>query len=256
MNSFTIDITPLITGLLLSVRIGMVLFMTPLIGSSGIPARIRVLALIALSSCLVLGMRPPLHAAALNTPGLLMALVNEVIWGGTLGFGVSTAFAAFLLGGRVLDLQMGFGVATLLDPATRMQTPLLGLLLELTGIAAFLSINGHHLVLRALATSISTAPLGTSPSDVPVAVIMAQFGAMFSLGMTLVGAAVAAVFLVDIGMSVVARLLPQANVFLLSIPVKIFAGLSVLALSAPITGPVLSRIFESMFIYWEALPRR
>ena len=256
MNSFTIDIAPLITGLLLSVRIGMVLFMTPLIGASGIPARIRVLALIALSSCLVLGMHPPLHAAALSTPGLLMAMVNEVIWGGMLGFGVSTAFATFLLGGRVLDLQMGFGVATLLDPATRMQTPLLGLLLELTGIAAFLSINGHHMVLRALAASISTAPLGTSPSGVPVTVMLAQFGIMFSLGMTLVGAAVAAVFLVDIGMSVVARLLPQANVFLLSIPVKIFAGLSVLALSAPFTGPVLSRIFESMFIYWEALPRR
>jgi flagellar biosynthetic protein FliR len=256
MNSFTIDITPLITGLLLSVRIGMVLFMTPLIGASGIPVRIRVLALLALSSCLVLGMHPPLHAAALSTPGLLMAMVNEVIWGGMLGFGVSTAFATFLLGGRVLDLQMGFGVATLLDPATRMQTPLLGLLLELTGIAAFLSINGHHMVLRALAASISAAPLGSSPSGVPLAVILAQFGVMFSLGMTLVGAAVAAVFLVDIGMSVVARLLPQANVFLLSIPVKIFAGLSVLALSAPFTGPVLSKIFESMFIYWEALPRR
>lgn len=256
MNSFTVNITPLVAGLLLSVRIGMVLFMTPLIGGNGIPARIRVLALIALSSCLVLGMRPPLHAGLLNMPDLLIALVHEVIWGGLLGFGVSTAFAAFLLGGRVLDLQMGFGVATLLDPNTRMQTPLLGLLLELTGIAAFLSINGHHMVLRALSASISAAPLGTSPSDIPVTAIVAQFGLMFSLGMTLVGAAVTAVFLVDIGMSVVARLLPQANVFLLSIPVKVFAGLSVLALSAPFTGPVLSKIFESMFLYWDALPRR
>lgn len=256
MNSFTIDITPLITGLLMSVRIGIVLFMTPLIGASGIPARIRVLALFALSSCLVLGMHPPLDATLLTTHGILLGLVNEVVWGGLLAFGISTAFGTFLLGGRVLDLQMGFGVATLLDPGTRMQTPLLGLLLELTGIAAFLSINGHHLVLRALAASISFAPLGTSPANIPVAVIVAQFGMMFSLGMTMVGAAVVAVFLVDIGMSVVARLLPQANVFLLSIPVKIFAGLSVLALSAPFTGPVLSRIFESMFMYWEALPRR
>jgi flagellar biosynthetic protein FliR len=256
MNSFTIDIAPLITGLLMSVRIGIVLFLTPLIGASGIPARIRVMALITLSSCLVLGIHPPLNATLLTTPGLLVGLANEVIWGGLLAFGISTSFAAFLLGGRVLDLQMGFGIATLLDPGTRMQTPLLGLLLELTGIAAFLSMNGHHMVLRALAASMSAAPLGTSPADIPVAVILAQFGMMFSLGMTLVGAAVAAVFLVDIGMSVVARLLPQANVFLLSIPVKIFTGLSVLALSAPFTGPVLSRIFESMFIYWEALPRR
>ena len=256
MNSFTIDIAPLLAGLLLSVRIGMVLFMTPLIGAAAIPARIRVLALVGLSACLVLGIRPPLHAALLTVPGLLAALLNEAIWGAMLAFGVSTAFATFLLGGRVLELQMGFGVATLLDPSTRMQTPLVGLLLEMTGIAAFLSIDGHHMVLRALARSVSVAPPGSSPLDVPAAAIVTQFGTMFSMGITLVGAAATAVFLVDIGMSVVARLLPQANVFFLSIPVKVLAGLCVLALSAPITGPVLSRIFESMFIYWEALPRR
>lgn len=256
MKSFTIDIAPLLVGLLLSVRVGMVLFMTPLIGATGIPVRIRLLALLALCACLVLGMRLPLDPALLTMPGLLMGVVNEVIWGGMLGFGVSAAFAAFLVGGRVLDLQMGFGVATLLDPGTRMQTPLLGLLLELTGIAAFLSINGHHMVLRALAASLLAAPPGASPLGVPVAAILTQFGMMFSLGIILVGAAVTAVFLVDIGMSVVARLLPQANVFLLSIPVKVFTGLSVLAISAPFTGPVLSRIFESMFMYWEALPRR
>ena len=83
-----------------------------------------------------------------------------------------------------------------------------------------------------------------------------QFGLMFSLGMTLVSAAVFCVFLADVGMSVVARVLPQANVFLLSIPVKIVAGLSVLALSVPLMGPVLSRIFESVFRYWGALPGR
>ena len=256
MRNFTIDIEPLLAGLLLSIRIGMVLFMTPLIGATGIPVRIRVLALFALSACLVLGLHLPLDRALLTVPGLLMGMVNEVVWGGMLGFGVSTAFSAFLIGGRVLDLQMGFGVATLFDPGTRMQTPLLGLLLELTGIAAFLSNDGHHMVLRALAASLLAAPPGTSLSGVPAAVIVAQFGMMFSLGIVLVGAAVAAVFLVDIGMSVVARLLPQANVFLLSIPVKVFTGLSVLAMSAPFTGPALSRIFESMFIYWEALPRR
>ena len=73
---------------------------------------------------------------------------------------------------------------------------------------------------------------------------------------TLVTAAVFCVFLADVGMSVVARVLPQGNVFLLSIPVKIVAGLSVLALSMPLMGPVLSRIFESVFRYWGALPGR
>lgn len=253
MSPLHIDTTSLLAGLLLSVRLGMVMFMTPVLGAAGIPMRIRLLALLSLTVCLSLGLSPVLAADIVTTPALVMAMVNETVWGGLMGFGLNTAFAAFLVGGRLLDLQMGFGVATLFDPGTRSQMPLLGLLLQMTGIAAFLGIDGHHMVLRGLALSLHAAPLGTSPLGVSPEVILHQFGLMFSLGMVLVSAAVFCVFLADVGMSVVARVLPQANVFLLSIPVKIVAGLSVLALSAPLMGPVLSRIFTSVFRYWDAL---
>ena len=253
MSPLHIDTTSLLAGLLLSVRLGMVMFMTPVLGAAGIPMRIRLLALLALTVCLCLGLSPVLAADIGTTLALVMAMVNETVWGGLMGFGLNTAFAAFLVGGRLLDLQMGFGVATLFDPGTRSQMPLLGLLLQMTGIAAFLGIDGHHMVLRGLALSLHAAPLGASPLGVSPAVILHQFGLMFSLGMVLVSAAVFCVFLADVGMSVVARVLPQANVFLLSIPVKVGAGLSVLALSAPLMGPVLSRIFTSVFRYWDAL---
>lgn len=256
MTSLHIGTQTLLAGLLLSVRLGMVLFMTPVLGAAAIPLRIRVLALIALTLCLTLALSPSVAADVGTTPALVMAMVHEALWGGLMGFGLNAAFAAFMVGGRLLDLQMGFGVATLFDPGTRSQMPLLGLLLQMTGIAAFLAIDGHHMLLRALALSLHTAPLGASPLGVAPAVLLHQFGLMFSLGMTLVSAAVFCVFLTDIGMSVVARVLPQANVFLLSIPVKIFAGLAVLALSAPFMGPVLLRIFESVFRYWDALPGR
>lgn len=256
MNPLHIETTSLLAGLLLSIRLGMVLFMTPVLGAAGIPMRIRALALLALTLCLTLGLSPVMAAGVDTMPALLMAMLNEAVWGGLMGFGLNTAFAAFLVGGRLLDLQMGFGVATLFDPGTRSQMPLLGLLLQMTGIAAFLGVDGHHMLLRGLALSLRAAPLGASPLGVSPAVVLQQFGLMFSLGMTLVSAAVFCVFLADVGMSVVARVLPQANVFLLSIPVKIVAGLSVLALSVPLMGPVLSRIFESVFRYWGALPGR
>jgi flagellar biosynthetic protein FliR len=256
MSPLQIDTTSLLAGLLLSIRLGMVMFMTPVLGASGIPMRIRVLALLALTLCLTLGLSPVLAADIHTTPALLMAMLNEAVWGGLMGFGLNTAFAAFLVGGRLLDLQMGFGVATLFDPGTRSQMPLLGLLLQMTGIAAFLGIDGHHMVMRGIALSLRATPLGTSPLGVAPEVVLQQFGIMFSLGMVLVSAAVFCVFLADIGMSVVARVLPQANVFLLSIPVKIVAGLSALALSVPLMAPVLARIFTSVFRYWDALPGR
>lgn len=256
MNALHIGVQTLLAGTLLSVRLGMLLFMTPVLGAAAIPLRIRALALLALTLCLTLAIAPPVAADVGSMPALLMAMAHEALWGGLMGFGLNAAFAAFLVGGRLLDLQIGFGVATLFDPGSRSQVPLLGLLLQMTGIAAFLAIDGHHLLLRGLALSLSTVPLGASPLAVAPAVVLHQFGLMFSLGLTLVSAAVFCVFLADIGMSVVARVLPQANVFLLSIPVKIVAGLAALALSAPFTGPVLAQIFASVFGYWDALAGR
>lgn len=253
MTTLHIEVDLLLAGLLLSVRLGMVLFLTPALGSAGVPARIRLLALVSLTVWVTMALSPVVPADAIHTSGLVIAMVNEVLWGGLMGFGLQAAFASFQVGGRLLDLQMGLGVATLFDPGTRAQMPLLGVLLQMTGIAGFLAVNGHHLVLRGIAASLNAAPLGASALDVAPAALLHQFGLMLVLGMTLVSAAVFCVFLVDVGMTVVARMLPQANVFMLSIPVKVFAGLSVLALSAPVMGPVLSAIYTSVFRYWDVL---
>ena len=253
MTTLHIDVNSLLAGLLLSFRLGMVLFLTPVLGSAGVPVRIRLLTLVSLTVWMTMALSPVVPANAFQTPGLVTAMINELLWGGLLGFGLQAAFGSFQVGGRLLDLQIGFGVAMLFDPGTRTQMPLLGVLLQMTGIAGFLAVDGHHLVLRGLAASLHAAPLGISPLGVAPAVLLHQFGLMFTLGMMLVSAAVFCVFLVDVGMSVVSRILPQANVFMLSLSVKIFAGLSVLALSTPVMGPVLSSIYMSVFRYWDAL---
>jgi flagellar biosynthetic protein FliR len=80
---------------------------------------------------------------------------------------------------------------------------------------------------------------------------MHHFALMFSLGVVLVSAAIVCLFLIDIGMGVASRVLPQANVFILSITVKIFAGLTVLALAILYMQPVMKKIFTQVFNYWE-----
>ena len=172
MTPLHIDTQSLLAGLLLSIRLGKVMFMTPVMGAAGIPMRIRVLALLVLTLCMTLGQSPALASDVGTMPALSLAMLSDVLWGALMGFGLNTAFAAFLVGGRLLDLQMGFGVATLFDAGTRSQMPLLGLLLPMTGIAAFLAVDGHHMVLRGLALSLRAAPLGASPLGVSPAVVL------------------------------------------------------------------------------------
>jgi flagellar biosynthesis protein FliR len=86
-------------------------------------------------------------------------------------------------------------------------------------------------------------------------VIVAQFGLMFSLGTVLVAPVVAVLLLLDAGLAMAAKTMPQMNVFMISIPVKIVVGLLMLAALAPFLSGILRRIFESIFTYWQALAR-
>jgi len=243
----------LVAVLLLSIRIGMVLVMTPALGSSSLPVRIRVLLVLAFSAALASALN--LHSTIdLSSPfDLVLAALHEVFWGGLLAFGLLAAFSAFMVGGRVLDMQIGFGLSSLLDPSTRNNSPLLGVALHMFAIAWFLAADAHHALLRGLTKSLALIPLGSGFSQVPVDAIVHHFGVMFSLGLVLVGAAVVCLLLVDVGMGVASRVLPQANVFVLSVPVKILAGLSTLALATLYMQPVMKKIFGLVFGYWEAV---
>ncbi|MBC7380667.1 MAG: flagellar biosynthetic protein FliR [Burkholderiaceae bacterium] len=235
------------------VRVGMVLVMTPLLGGAQLPARVRLFLVLAVAVVFSPQLNVGLLTASGDVPFIILMSVNEVIWGALMAFGLLCAFSAFMVAGRVLDLQIGFGLATLIDPMTRNSAPLLGVGLQMYGVVCFLAADGHHLVIRALARSWALIPLGASPSDIPFERVFQHFGVMFTLGVVMASAVMVVLFLVDVGMALGLRVLPQANVFLLSIPVKIVTGMCVLALSMQYLGPVMKKIFSHAINYLDAV---
>ncbi|MDO8299534.1 flagellar biosynthetic protein FliR [Lacisediminimonas sp.] len=246
----------LVSAVLLAIRLGMVLVMTPALGSLRIPVQVRVLMVLSFSALLA-GL-PGMASASLPADplSLLLAACNEVVWGGMLAFGLLAAFAAFMTAGRLLDLQIGFGLASLLDPATRSNAPLLGVVLNLFATAWFLASGLHHAVLRALAHSLTVIPLGAPVTAIPADAILGHFGLMFTLGLVLVGPIALVLLLIDIAMSITVRMLPQANVFLLSTGVKIMAGLSMLAVTVQTMQPGMRKIFDATFDFWHSVMAR
>ena len=168
-----------------------------------------------------------------------------------MALGLFAAFGAFLFGGRLLDFQMGFGVASVIDPATSVQAPLIGTALNLMAVAAFFAIDGHHWIIRGVAFSLDRIPPGAALQGLNIEAVVAQFGVMFVYGLAVVAPAILTLVLVDVGMAVAARTMPQVNVFILSLPIKIFVGLSVLALTMQYVGPLLQRVYESVFRFWD-----
>jgi flagellar biosynthetic protein FliR len=239
--------------LLVSIRLGPLMILTPVFGSADIPVRARVLFALALAMLVVSSATVRWTIDLSSGSALLGAALVELVIGAVLAFGLLAAFAAFIFGGRLLDLQVGFGVASLIDPTTRGQAPLLGTLLNLVAIAVFFAVDGHHVLVRGFAQSLERVPPGTAWSDLPIDAVVAQFGAVFVYGLMIVAPAVFALLLLDVALALAARTMPQMNVFIVAMPLKVVVGLLVLALSAGYLLPAMQRIFETIPRYWDRL---
>lgn len=236
--------------LLLTIRFGVVMYLAPILAVSKIPNHIMVMWVVALSvSLMFISNAQPIEINTLG--GVFKAALSEMLLGSLLGFGLVAAFASFLLGGRIVDFQMGFGVASLIDPATHAQAPVIGTILNLVAIMVFYSLDGHHYLLRGLVFSVEKIPPGTWMGDFDLALIVAHFGAMFTFAIAIVAPVIFSILLLDIGLAIMARTMPQMNVFIVSLPLKIFTGLSVTALTLHSILPLMEKIFEAMFVFWQ-----
>jgi flagellar biosynthesis protein FliR len=239
--------------LLVTLRVMPLFLLAPVFGSVPAPNLFRAALAFALAALIVAATGTALPAAPASVEELAVLALGELVIGAALAFGLAAAFAAFLFGGRLLDMQFGFGIANLIDPVTRTQAPLLGIGLNMLAVAVFFLVDGHHLLIRALAFSLEQFPPGRSIAELNFSAVVAQAGAMFTLGLMLAAPAVFAVLLLDIGFALVARTMPQMNVFIIAIPFKVALGILVLALSMRYIGAAMGKVFESVFRYWTSL---
>ncbi len=247
------NISALIMILLVTIRFSAVFLLSPLFSFGKVPVRFRLFFLLVLSLVLVgvNGYGGVIQITDIGT--LIEAAAHELLLGGLLAFGVFTSFAAFQFGGRIVDLQMGFGVAGLIDPSTNNQSPLIGTVLNIMAVMTFFLLDGHHLIIRGLAFSLEKIPPSTGLLSINPHILVAQFGVMFVLGFALVAPVIVTIVLLDIAMAVAARTMPQVNIFIMSFPLKIFVGLLVLAISLNYMSPMLEKIYSGIFDYWNQI---
>jgi len=240
--------------LLLWLRLGALFLMTPLFAGFKGPVSVVVVLSLALSGLLAAAWSSA-QAAPLTPGGLLLGGLSEVFVGSVLAFGVHAAFAAFGAAGQLLDLQIGFGAGASFDPITRRNAPVLAAAFSALAVVGFFAMDGHHALLRGLAFSVQQIPPGTLPKTLSPEAVVRQFGAVFSLALTLAAPVFSGLLLVEAGLAVISRVLPQMNVFFVGMPVKIFLGLAMLALCAPALPSVMGRIYAAIFAYWNEVLR-
>ena len=251
--SLTVESAWIALVLLASIRFGAMLVLAPVFGGIPLPAQFRALFVMAFAATMVTALGLPAFSVSMDVASIVLAALSELAIGAAMAFGLFTAFGAFQFAGKLLDLQIGFAIGTIFDPVTRAQSPMLGTALSMLALALFFALDGHHMLVRGVAYSLERVPPGSMPSNWSLAPFVEQFGAMFIFGLTLVAPVVFTLVLVDVGLGIVSRTMPQLNVFMLGIPAKIIVGLLVFAGTLTALAPVMARVFGSVFSFWQQL---
>jgi flagellar biosynthetic protein FliR len=232
---------------LVFLRIGAILMSIPVFESNTMPHLFRLALAFAASLILfpMLKLNPMPVAGSIFTFGIGAA--REILLGVTIGFSVKFIFAGVQLAGQLAGYQMGLAIAEVLDPADSQQIPLLGQFNNLVALLIFLSINAHYWFIKALALSYRIVPpLSAHFGGSLMEQLIRLGGNMFVIAIQ-VGAPVIAVLLVtSTAFGLVARTVPQLNVFIVAMPLKIGVGLIFIGFSLPYLAAFLKRIFDGL----------
>ncbi len=181
-----------------------------------------------------------------------LLIVQEVLVGLLLGFTAYLIMAVVQTAGALIDIQIGFSMANVIDPFTGASMPLIGNFKYYLALLVFLGMNGHHYLLDAIMYSYDWVPITGNVSskilDGSVTDILVRtFAHSFVLALQMAAPLVAALFLTDVGLGFLARTAPQFNVFVIGIILKILVGLVLLMLLMPGLVSLFDHLFAQMF---------
>jgi flagellar biosynthesis protein FliR len=212
-------------------RIGAMVMLLPGLGETNIPVRVK-LAIALLLTLIIL----PLHRSAYHVDmnsmtSLLVLMLQEIIVGVVLGATARVTLAALSVAGSVIAQQLGLGFVTSVDPTQGQQGLLIGNFLTLLGITLLFAADSHHLVIAALNESYRIFSPGELMQSGDVAELATRaFAAAFKIGMQLAAPFLVFGLVFNIGLGVLARLMPQMQVYFVGVPLAIMVGFLIFAL--------------------------
>ena len=249
MDLFTLMQDHAAVFLLMLTRCSGLFMIAPFFGSLNIPITVRAAASFAFALVLFpvvdgLGLAP----APTSLLGYAMALLGELFVGWLIGFVAYVCFSAIHMAGKVMDMQVGFAVVNVMDPTSGQQIPLIGSFLYNLALIVFLVTNGHHMLITALVESFRAVPLLTMQPSLSLPMIMVDFvNGIFLTGMKVAMPVTFAILLVNVSLGILARTMPQLNIFVVGIPMQLMTGVGVLALLLPFYVMFLGGLFDEMY---------
>lgn len=223
-------------------RISGLLVFTPFLGSSAIAPRIKV-GLVVLLAALLYPVCAP-QAISLTWARVSSAMLSEALVGILIGLAVQFVFEAAEFAGQLMGMQVGFGLANIIDPSTQVDTPVLSVFSQTMAMLIFLQLGVHRWIMRALASSFAYLPAGeVMPTGAMTKQLLHAAGGIWLAGVQIAGPALVATLLIDMVLGFLGKASPQLPVLFLGLSAKSLTGLLVLALSLKYWPLIFDRYF-------------
>ncbi|WP_027357074.1 flagellar biosynthetic protein FliR [Desulfofundulus thermocisternus] len=235
------------TFILIFIRASAFLVAGPLFFFPNVPRSLKAFTALVLAVVLyplVPGVEPDFPGGLV---GFALAAAEEAGVGLVLGFVAGLVFQSLAVAGQIMDIQMGFFMASFFDPAMGHQSTLSSRFLYLLGMVLFFILDGHHVLIAALARSYELVPLaGASLDGVTTLAVVRIFARMVALGVQIAAPVVAVVLIIDLCLGLLGRTAPEMNIFMLGFPLKISLGILTLSIMVPLFGVVFRALVRMM----------
>ena len=237
----------LIFFLILTRNAGMLL-VAPIFGTNQIPPSIKVV----ISFALTVIMFPLVYKLPYEIPADLyifaLAATKEFLAGVIIGFAAVLMFTAIQLAGEYISHLMGLSIANVVDPISNQHVPVIGQFYYILALLMFLSINGHHWLFAAVQTSYLAVPIGFEFPGIMIVLerLLVLSSQMFVIAMMLIAPILGVLFVTEVALGFMAKVMPQMNIFVVGLPLKIYIGLTLIIMVLPMTESYLQNIFKTL----------
>ncbi len=239
--------------ILILLRVSAMVVTIPVISDKAVPARFKA-ALCILITLIIFPLVLPKIPPASNYPVLILMyrMAGEVMIGLIIGYAARLILAGIQMAGDMVGFQMGLSIANVIDPTTSTQVSIITELQYLVALLIFLAVDAHHVFFSAIVQSYSLLnPLTFHFSGSLMQTIFSFSQEMFVIAVKLAAPIMAVMLFTNVGLGVIARTVPQINIFIVGMPLQIAIGLIFLGLTAPMFVKLTQRYFldfEAKFV--------
>jgi flagellar biosynthesis protein FliR len=227
-----------------ALRVGGLLTFGPFLGDRGIPNRVKAALLIVFTALLL--PVTPVRPLPLGPVEWIQVVLGEWLVGVLIGLCVQVVFEGMQFAGQLTGIQLGLTLATLFDPQSDADSPVLSVFYNLITLLIFLQLNIHHWLLRALARSFEYLPVGSAVvTELMSRDLVRVMGTLFVLGIQIAAPVLLATMMIDLVLGFVSKASPQLPILLVGIPVKSLAGYALLMGAVTLWPGILERRFAT-----------